>query len=664
MVYMSRQRRDRPLYIALSVAACGVAYAAVAIAPYAGEGLPGIIRHAEEISFEPSALVWLPSTTPKTIAMCLFLYALAAIIFISSRKRYHRRGVEQGSADFADPAKLRREFHSNSPLRVVYTENFAMSVTKEDTYKHKRNYNTLLVGGPGSGKTTGYAYPNLLEASASYIILDPKGEVCRNTAKYLQEEHGYDIRVLNLVNPNYSWGYNPFHYIAQDTAEEQRADDDIQKIVTAIFQATTAPNTQTTDPFWDEAGKMLLSALMYLLYYFGAPKERNFPYLMSILRLGRTEGKDQRGNQQKSDLDILFAGLEAKHPDHIAVRFYHNARSGAVETWQSVLITLMARLQKFELSSLGAMMSKDELGLTELCKRPMALYCIIPDNDTSYNFIVSLLYIQLFQTLYRQADNEYKGRLPRFVHFIMDEFANVHTPEDFLGILASCRSRNIGISIILQNLAQLKAKYKDGWENIIGQCDEFMYLGGNEQSTHEYVSKMLGKETIDTSTWGRRYGMHGDSSENYNFAGRELLTPDEVRLLPYNQAVLFIKNAPPLVDRKIDVFHYKKAAGTAIRGNKAMEYEIPLRSVRLGKKHPAPTTDVADVDAETLRENAALETYEAHATDARQQPTAALTIAGSPWDVGTIRSFYGAYIVDPEEAEAFVAALTKNKKSQ
>ena len=212
-------------------------------------------------------------------------------------------------------------------------------------------------------------YPNLLEASASYIVLDPKGEVCRNTARYLQK-HGYDVKVLNLSNPNYSWGYNPFEYIAQDTAEEQRADDDIQKIVTAIFTATTAPNTHTSEPFWDDAGKMLLSAVMYLLYYFGTPQERNFPFLMTVLRSARTEGRDGQGNQKKSPLDMLFKAIERDYPDHICVRFYHNARSGAIETWQSVLITLLARLQKFELPSLAAMMKKDELELTEICKKP------------------------------------------------------------------------------------------------------------------------------------------------------------------------------------------------------------------------------------------------------------------------------------------------------
>lgn len=608
-MYQNKKARDRPWYIAIAIGAIAVIYVGIAIAPYAQGGLPSILKKAEQIRFMPTELVW-TQETPRTVLMCLLFYAIAVIILLSYKRRLHRSGVENGSADYANIHKLRKEFHSDSPERIVYTENFALSVTKKDTYRHKRNYNTVLIGGPGSNKTRGYVYPNLLEASASYVVLDPKGEVCRNTAKPLQAE-GYDVKVLNLVTPSRSWGYNPFTYIRKDTETEFFADDDIQKIVTAIYKATTAPNAQTLDPFWDEAGKMLLSALMYLLYYFGAENEKNFPYLLNLIRAGRIE--DSEDDTSQSALDLLFYAVERRYPNHICVRFYKNATSGAGKTQQSVQITLLSRLQKFEISSLAAMMSQDELELSTLADKPSVLYMIIPDNDTSYNFIISLLYIQLFQALYDKADNVYKGRLPRLVHVIMDEFANVNTPEDFLSILATCRSRNIGISIILQNLSQLKAKYKEGWENIIGQCDEFLYLGGNESSTHEYVSKMLGKETIDTTTYGRRYGMHGDASSNFQIAGRELMTPDEVRVLPYEQAILFVKNALPLVDRKIDISQYKKAEGTAIQGNTAMEYIVPLRTerqhpaVRISKKKaPIAPPDIFEATAVGDLQNAAL----------------------------------------------------------
>lgn len=583
MKYQNSKARARPLYITTGILSFFVIYLSIAIAPYVQGGLPELLNNIDKISFSPGDLIWTKDTL-KTVLVCLFIYTLAAVLFISSQRRTHRSQVENGSADYADIRRLRKEFNSKSPERIVYTKNFALSVAKEDVYEHNRNYNTTLIGGPGSRKTTGYVFTNLLEASANYIVLDSKGESCYKTGKYL-ENKGYTVKVLNLKNPELSWKYNPFAYIRKDYA-----DDDIQRIVTAIYKATTAPNAQTLDPFWDEAGKMLLSALMYLLYYFGAEEEKNFPTVMDLIRAGRIENSDD--DTIASPLDILFEGIEARYPNHICVRTYRNASSGAGKTQQSVQITLLARLQKFEISSIADMMSGDELELERFASEPMVLYCVIPDNDTSYNFIVSLLYIQIFQVLYDIADNKYHGRLPRFTHFIMDEFANVHTPEDFLTILATCRSRNIGCSIILQNLAQLKAKYKEGWENIIGQCDEFFYLGGNEKSTHEYVSQMLGKETIDTKNYGRRYGFHGDSSANFQFMGRELLSPDEVRKMDYEDAILFIKGCAPLVDKKINVFKYKRAKGTAIRGNKAMEYYIPKRSERL--KAQTAVKDIQD----------------------------------------------------------------------
>lgn len=577
-MYQNKRERNRPLYIALIIGTFVVIYVAIATAPYASGGLPQLITHSDEISFRPSDLVWTPHTL-KTVLTFLMIYAFAVVLILSNKKRYHRSGSEHGSSDYADIRKLQKEFHSKSPERIVYTQNYAISVTEEDTYKHKRNYNSLIIGGPGSNKTRGYVYPNLLEAVGSYVVLDAKGEISRSSAKYMKDKRNYKIKVLDLINPNHSWCYNPFVYIHQDTELEERAEDDIQKIVTAIYKATTAPNSQTLDPFWDEAGKMLLSALMYLLYYFGAENEKNFPYLMELIRAGRIENSED--DERKSPLDILFYSIEKKFPDHISVRYYKNATSGAGKTMQSVQITLLARLQKFELKSIQKMMSSDELELEKLATEPTVLYCKIPDNDTSYNFIISLLYIQLFQVLYDQADNVYDGRLPLLVHIIMDEFATVHTPEDFLYILAGCRSRGIAVSIIIQAISQLKVKFKEAWENILGQCDTIMYLGNNEPGTHKYISETLGPETIDTFSTGRRYGSHGDSSANFNSAGRELLNTAEVRTIPYEYAVVLIKNELPLIDLKIDISHWKKAKGTAMCGNKSMKYDVPLRSERL-----------------------------------------------------------------------------------
>ena len=571
MQYQNKKARDRPYYIAMVIGYGIVAYVSIALTPYVQDGLIELWKRWEEISFSPTALSW-TEDTPKTLLVCLLIYTLIALVLLTSKKRYHRQGVENGSSDYADIKKIRKEFNSSSPHRILYTQNFAISFAEKDTYRHKRNFNTLIVGGPGSGKTRGYVYPNLLEKTASYVVLDPKGEICRNTAKPMLEA-GYKVKVLNLIDPYRSWGYNPFHYIHTDN----RADDDIQRIVTAIFKATTVPNSQSTDPFWDEAGKMLLSALMYLLYYFGAEEEKNFPYLMNLIRAGRIENSEDETEQ--SPLDILFNSIEELDPNHVCVRYYKNATSGAGKTLQSVQITLLSRLQKFELASIADMMKSDELELEKLATEPTVLYCIIPDNDTSYNFIVSLLYIQLFQVLYDLADSVYKGRLPRFVHIIMDEFANVHTPEDFLSILGGCRSRNIGISIILQNLSQLKAKYKDGWENIIGQCDEFLYLGGNEQSTHKYVSELLGKETIDTNTYGKSEGRSGSYSTNYQISGRELMTPDEVRMLDNRYALLFVRGERPVMDFKYDIMKHPNVRLTTDGGKPPYIHGEPTQAV-------------------------------------------------------------------------------------
>ena len=641
MVYQSKKSRDRPLYIAAAVGILPAAYLGVLIAPYMGEGLAGLLRHYSEIQLLHP--VWVEDT-PKTVFLCLLIYGLAVAAALTSRRRYHRRGVEQGSSDWADAKQLQKEFHSASAERVVYTQNFAVSFARQDLHRHKRNLNTLIVGGPGAGKTTGYVYPNLLEMSSSYVVLDPSGEVCRNTAKVLQEKGGYTVKVLNLKDTEYSWGYNPFAYL--------KSDDDVQRCVTAIYKATTVPGSQSQDPFWDEAGKMLLSSLMYLLFYFGAEEEKNFPYVMELIRAGRIE--DSEDDTQQSALDILFESVASLYPDHICVRCYKNATSGAGKTLQSVQITLLSRLQKFELESIKGVMCHDEPELEKLAERPTVLYLIIPDDDTSYNFIVALLYIQLFQVLDNLADFTYRGPLPRFVHIIMDEFANVHTPDDFLSILASCRKRNIGISIILQNFSQLKAKYKEGWENVLGQCDEFMYLGGNESSTHEYVSKMLGKETIDTQSFGRRYGPHGDSSANFQLAGRELMTPDEVRMLPYDQAILIVKNAPPLVDRKIDIFHYKKAACAPMGGAPDMEYIIPKRSDRLQTGEKAAKTAEAEQKKPVRDPYADTVTGELPVHDGLTVSVDGVTYNVADYDVAELVQLYE---IDVDEIEQYVKEI-------
>ena len=314
---------------------------------------------------------------------------------------------------------------------------------------------------------------------SSYVILDPKGEIVRDTGKLL-EKKGYEVRVLDLINMERSFGYNPFIYL--------KSDNDVQKLVNNLFKASTPKGSQSNDPFWDTAASMLLLALIFFLKYEAPPEEQNFPMVMELLRAGEVHEDD---DGYVSPLDVLFNRLETKDINHIAVKYYRDYHSGSAKTLKSIQITLAARLEKFNLETLASLTTADELDLTSLGEKKVALFALIPDNDTSFNFLVSILYTQLFQQLFYIADHKYGGALPKHVHFVMDEFANVSLPDDFDKILSVMRSRNVSVSIILQNLAQLKALFEKQWESIVGNCDTFLYLGGNEQSTHKYVSELL-----------------------------------------------------------------------------------------------------------------------------------------------------------------------------
>lgn len=417
--------------------------------------------------------------------------------------------------------------------------------------KHRRNLNTLVCGGSGAGKTRFYCKPNLMQANTSFVILDPKGEILRDTGGLL-EAKGYEIRVLDLISMEKSHCYNPFVYL--------QSDNDVQRLVTNLFKSTTPKGAQAQDPFWDTAASMLLLALIFYLRYEAPEEEQNFPMVMEMLRAGAIEDEE---DNRPTPLDNLFSDLEMENPDHIAVKYYHNYHSGSAKTIQSIQITLAARLEKFNLESLAAMAQTDELDLPSMGEKKVALFALIPDNDSSFNFLVSILYTQLFQQLFYSADHVHGGSLPVPVHFLMDEFANVSLPDDFDKILSVMRSRGVSVSIILQNLAQLKALFEKQWESIVGNCDEFLYLGGNEQSTHKYVSELLGKETIDTNTFGKSSGRSGNYSTNYQISGRELLTPDEVRMLDNQYAILFIRGERPVMDFKYDILKHPDVKLTA-----------------------------------------------------------------------------------------------------
>ena len=439
----------------------------------------------------------------------------------------------------------------------IFTKNTCMGLNAK---QHRRNLNTLIIGGSGAGKTRFYAKINVMQCNTSFFILDPKGEILRDTG-YLLEREDYNIKVLDLINMDKSLCYNPFVYL--------RNDNDVQRLVTNLFKATTPKGSQSSDPFWDTAASMLLLALIFYLWYEAPEEEQNFPMVMEMLRAGEVKEDD---DNYLSPLDILFKRLERKEPEHIAVKYYRDYRSGSAKTLKSIQITLASRLEKFNLKSVESLTITDELELFTMGERKTALFCIIPDNDSSFNFLISMLYTQLFQQLFLTADYKYGGSLPIPVHFVMDEFANVSLPDDFDKILSVMRSRNVSVSIILQNLAQLKALFEKSWESIVGNCDEFLYLGGNEQSTHKYVSELLGKATIDTNTYGKSSGRNGNYSTNYQNGGRELLTPDEVRLLDNRYAILFIRGERPIIDFKYDILKHPNVKYTADGKEKVYEH--------------------------------------------------------------------------------------------
>ena len=581
---------DKQAAIILSVIGIiPVVWLALLIAPSVGGGLPEILPKLMTVFNNPFHIEFCEDSL-KTVLVLLLCYGFGIGIYFSTRRNYRRR-EEHGSAKWGDAKAVNKKYYQAPKCEnKLMTQNVSIGINAK---KHRRNLNTLVCGGSGAGKTRFYCKPNLMQANTSFVILDPKGEIVRDVGKLL-EAKGYEIKVLDLISMEKSHCYNPFVYLQND--------NDIQRLVTNLFKSTTPKGSQSNDPFWDTAASMLLLALVFYLHYEAPPDEQNFAMVMEMLRAGAIEDED---DNRPSPLDCLFDELADDNPEHIAIKYYRSYHSGSAKTLKSIQITLAARLEKFNLESLAALTSTDELELGTLGEKKTALFALIPDNDTSFNFLVSILYTQLFQQLFYSADHIHGGSLPIPVHFLMDEFANVSLPDDFDKILSVMRSRSVSVSIILQNLAQLKALFEKQWESIVGNCDEFLYLGGNEQSTHKYVSELLGKATIDTNTYGKSEGRSGSYSTNYQISGRELLTPDEVRMLDNQYAILFIRGERPVLDFKYDILKHPNVALTA--DGKAGVYKhgevksdvatIELISFDFNK---APDTEVAETNYELL----------------------------------------------------------------
>lgn len=544
-------RTDKFSKTNLILYSCGlipVIWFGLLVAPYIDGGLLDIIKNLS-IAFSNPFNISICEDSLKTVLIFIMAYALGLGIYISNDKNYRRR-EEHGSAKWGKPDTIKKKYMDKEVSKnKVLTQNTSIGL---DGRQHRRNLNVLVCGGSGAGKTRFYAKPNIMQANTSFIVLDPKGELLRDTGNMLKKQ-GYNIKALDLINMDKSDCYNPFVYIHND--------NDIQRLVTNLFKNTTPKGSQSNDPFWDQAASMLLKALVSFLHYEAPPEEQNFSMVLDLIRAGDIP-EEQTDMIITSPLDDIFDRLEKEKPDHIALKYYRSYHSGSAKTLKSIQITLLARLEKFNLNSLASMTCTDELELDKIGDKKTAVFALIPENDTSFNFIVGMLYTQLFQQLYYQADFVHGGRLPVHVHFVMDEFANIALPDDFDKLLSTMRSREISVSIIIQNMAQLKALFEKQWESIVGNCDEFLYLGGNEQSTHEYVSKLLGKETIDTNTYGQSRGRNGSYSTNYQVAGRELLTPDEVRMLDNKYALLFIRGERPVQDLKYDILKHPNVKDT------------------------------------------------------------------------------------------------------
>ena len=500
--------------------------------------------------------------TIKSMLVCTLLYAAGIGIFYSSQKNY-RRGEEHGSARWGDARQICKKY-SQKPYsqNILLTQNFRISL---DTHKHRRCLNILVVGGSGAGKSRGFALPNIMQCCCSMVITDPKAELLRKTGGLL-EKKGYEVRVFDLINPDTSFCYNPFEYVHDDK--------DVLRLISNLIQNTTPKGSQSSDPFWEKSETALLQALMLYLLHEAPPEEQNFAMIMEMLGSAQVKEEDE---DYESPLDILFDRLEMRDPDSIAVKQYHIYKQAAGKTAKSILISVGVRLAAFNLPQIAKLTNTDELDLSSMGERKVALFCCIPDADSSLNYLVGMIYSQLFQTLYYMADRVHGGALPVPVNCIMDEFPNVSLPNEFEKILATCRSRSIYCSIIIQNMSQLKALFKDSWESLVGNCDEFLYLGGNEKETHKYVSELLGKETIDTNTYGQTKGKSGSYSTNFQQSGRELLQPDEVRMLDNQNALLFIRGERPILDAKYDLMKHPNIRYTEDGGAGPFNYaKAPL----------------------------------------------------------------------------------------
>lgn len=517
----------------------------LACAYEAGTNLFALMERFGLLLGRPDLLRW-TAYTLRCILGAVVCYGLAVTLYYSDHEN-RRPGEEYGSAKWGNARELNKQYADPNGKNVILTKRVSIGL---DGYKHRRNLNILVVGGSGSGKTRFFCKPGIMSVNCSYLIVDPKGEMLRSTG-YLLKEEGYDIKVFDLIHPSQSDGYNPFTYI--------RDEPDVLKLMDNLVKNTTPPKGASNDPFWEKAEIALDSALMLYLLSEAPKDEQNFEMLMFMLECARVMEED---DQYQSPLDLLFQSLEERDPTHVAVREYKVYKQAAGKTAKSILVTASVRLAAFIFPQYAAMMQTDEMDFPSLGERKRAIFCVIPDSDSTFNYLVGMLYTCAFQSLYYQADKVHQGPLPVPVRLMMDEFCNVALPSDFVKIQSTMRSRNIMSTIVLQNISGLKALFKDDWEGLLGNADTLLYLGGNEQSTHKYISELLGKETLDVRHTSTTKGRNGSTSVSRQQLARDLMTPDEVRAMDNRYALLFIRGERPVMDEKYDILRHPNLSRT------------------------------------------------------------------------------------------------------
>ena len=497
---------------------------------------------------------WWPSLHPLDllVGLCCGAGLRLAVYLKGKNAKKYRHNVEYGSARWGthdDIAPYIDPVFQNNVI-LTQTERLTMS-SRPKNPKYARNKNVLVIGGSGSGKTRFFVKPNLLQCHSSYVVTDPKGTIL-NEVGALLDRKGYRIKSLNLINFKKSMRYNPLAYI--------RSEKDILKLVNALILNTKGEGEKSSEDFWVKAERLYYSALIGYIWYEAEPEERNFITLLDLINASEAREDDE---EFQSPVDLLFAKLEKEHPDHFAVKQYRKFKMAAGKTLKSILISCGARLAPFDIAELRDLMAEDELELDTLGDRKSALFVILSDTDSTFNFVAALMYSQLFNLLCDKADDFYGGRLPVHVRCLLDEFANIGQIPNFDRLIATIRSREISASIILQSQSQLKTIYKDAADTIVGNCDSTLFLGGKEKSTLKEISELLGKETIDSFNQSENRGSQVSHGLTFQKLGKELMSQDELAVMDGGKCIFMLRGVRPFLSEKFDLTKHPNYKYTA-----------------------------------------------------------------------------------------------------